>query len=340
MKSFLKEVKRYQNNTDRNKYRIYLGQNERNTYLPDEVFDNFLSSIEQEDIFHYPDINPLKAKVANLYGVKSENIMLTHGSDFGIKTIFDAFNVGSKNIITSDYCFPMYNVYADVCETQVKKAVYTNLKLDINSIIELINKDTQFVILANPNSPIGDSQSISSIRKILDTGVHLIVDEAYIELTDLKSSVELINEYKNLTVLRTFSKAYGAAGLRVGVLISCEDNISNYFSKLRLMYPINSLGARYVDFIIKHHNFFLNYFKDISKGKEKFVNKLIEQGIEIRNTECSWVFIKQIQNGKDLSELLELQRIHHKTNLLPGEEGMWIKLNYEPIIENHDFNFS
>ena len=78
----------------------------------------------------------------------------------------------------------------------------------------------------------------------------------------------------------------------------------------------------------------------INFGKEKFVNKLIEQGIEIRNTECSWVFIKQIQNGKDLSELLELQRIHHKTNLLPGEEGMWIKLNYEPIIENHDFNFS
>ena len=71
-----------------------------------------------------------------------------------------------------------------------------------------------------------------------------------------------------------------------------------------------------------------------------FVEKLIEQGVEIRDTECNWVFIKQNQNGKDLSELLELQRIHHRTNSLPGEEGMWIKLNYEPIIKNHDFNFS
>lgn len=340
MKKFLKTVERYQKNTDRSKYRIYLGQNERNTYLPDEVFDNFLSSIEQEDIFHYPDINSLKAKVATLYGVESENIMLTHGSDFGIKTIFDAFNVNSKNIITSDYCFPMYNVYADISEAQIKKAVYTSLKLNVDSIIELIDKDTQFVILANPNSPVGDSQSMESIKKILDTGVHLIVDEAYIELTSLKSSIELINEYKNLSVLRTFSKAYGAAGLRVGVLISCENNITNYFSKLRLMYPITSIGARYVDFIIKHHNFFLNYFKDISNGKEKFVKDLIEQGIEIRDTESSWVFIKQNQNGKDLSELLELQKIHHRTNSLPGEEGMWIKLNYEPIIKNHDFNFS
>jgi len=340
MKNFLKEVERYQKNTDRKKYRIYLGQNERNTYLPEEVFDNFLSSIEQEDIFHYPDINPLKVKVASLYGVESENIMLTHGSDFGIKTIFDTFNVYCKNVVTSDYCFPMYNVYANVSETQVKKATYTNLNLDVNSIIELIDKDTQFVILANPNSPIGDSQSVENIKKILDTGVHLIVDEAYIELTNLKSSIELINEYENLTVLRTFSKAYGAAGLRVGVLISSKNNISNYYSKLRLMYPINSLGARYIDFIIKHHTFFLNYFKDISEGKKIFVEKLIEQGVEIRDTECSWVFIKQNQNGKDLSELLELQRIHHRTNSLPGEEGMWIKLNYEPIIKNHDFNFS
>ena len=88
MKKILKTVKRYQKNTDRSKYRVYLGQNERNTYLPDEVFDNFLSSIEQEDIFHYPDINPLKTKVANLYGVESDNIMILESKLFSIPSMY------------------------------------------------------------------------------------------------------------------------------------------------------------------------------------------------------------------------------------------------------------
>ena len=70
--------------------------------------------------------------------------------------IFETFDVKDKNVITSDYFFPMYQVFSDLYQTELKKAKYTGMKLSLSSIIKLIDKDTQFIIIANPNSPLGD----------------------------------------------------------------------------------------------------------------------------------------------------------------------------------------
>jgi len=340
MKKHLQDIVRYQTKVDRNKYDIFLGQNERNTYLPDEVFDNFLASIEQTDIFQYPDLDRLQLKIANLYNVDKDNLIITPGSDNGIKTIFETFEVQGKNIITTDYCFPMYKVYSNLFKTAINTVEYKSMRLDVDDVINAINSDTQFIILANPNSPLGDYQSNDNIKKLLDTGIHIIIDEAYIESTDKESCVPLINEYSNLTVLRTFSKAYGAAGMRVGSLISSKENITDYFSKVRAMYPISSLGVRYIEFILKHHSFFLNYFDKLKTGKKNLVEILQGQGVELIDTDACWMFVKRTQNDKDLFEELNNQLIHVRVNTLPGQQGDWIKLNYEPILENYDFNFS
>lgn len=340
MKKRLEKIIRYQTKIDRNKFEIFLGQNERNTYLPDEVFDNFLSSIEQTDIFQYPCLDSLQSKIANLYKLSTGNILITPGSDSGIKTIFESFDLKGKNIVTTDYCFPMYNVYADLSNVEVRKAKYKTIRIDINDILSEVDNNTAFIIIANPNSPLGDYQSIEDIKKLLDTGVHIIIDEAYIETTDKESCVDLINEYSNLTVLRTFSKSYGAAGMRVGSLISTEENIKNFFSKVNLMYPINSLGVKYVEFILTNHWFYTQYFDKMKIGKINLLNILKGKGVEVIDTDACWMFVKRFQNNKDLLQELNNQKIHVRTNILPGLEGEWIKLNFEPIIENYDFNFS
>jgi histidinol-phosphate aminotransferase len=340
MKKHLQDISRYQTKVDRDKYDIFLGQNERNTYLPEEVFDNFLSYIEQTDIFQYPDLNYLYSMVAGLYKVSEENILLTNGSDSAIKTIFEAFELKGKNIVTTDYCFPMYKVYSNLYQAAISFAEYTDMTIDVNTILDATNEDTQFIIISNPNSPLGDYQSIENIKKLLDTGIHVVVDEAYIESTDKESCVSLIKEYNNLSVLRTFSKAYGAAGMRVGTLLSSNNNITNYFSKLRLAYPLNSFAVKYIEFILDHHSFFLNYFDKLKIGKKNLVEILEGKGVELIDTDSSWFFIKRTQNDKDLLQELENQRIHVRVNSLPGQVGDWIKLNYEPILENYDFNFS
>ena len=238
MKKYLNKVVRKDNKENKNLFKVVLSQNERNLKLPDTLFKSFISSIKQKDIFFYPDISKLKLKLAKFLGVRQYNLLITPGSDIGIKTVFESFELKGKNIITSNYCFPMYSVYADLYQTTIKKVRYTNRGLNFRWLLDKVDKDTQFIIIANPNSPLGDYYSFDQIKILLETGIHVIIDEAYIELTDKKSLANKVKEYDNLTVLRTFSKGYGAAGCRVGYVISNKSNIDIY-NKFRFMYEIS-----------------------------------------------------------------------------------------------------
>ena len=168
MKKHLTKIVRKNKLENKDLYKVVLSQNERNLNLPDSLFNNFISSIKQKDIFFYPNIKNLRSKLAKYLGVKGYNLLFTPGSDLGIKTIFESFDLKGKNIITSNYCFPMYNVYAELYECKIKKVRYTDKGLNFRWILDKIDEDTQFIILANPNSPLGDYYTFDQIKTLLD----------------------------------------------------------------------------------------------------------------------------------------------------------------------------
>ena len=92
--------------------------------------------------------------------------------------------------------------------------------ISIDKLLSWITWDTQLIVLANPNSPMGEYKSFDEIKPLLDTGIPTLIDEAYVEFTDNESMIQYIDEYPNLLVTRTFSKGFGAAGCRVGCVIS------------------------------------------------------------------------------------------------------------------------
>ena len=331
MKDFLKNIIRKINQEDKSLFKYVLSQNERNLPVAEELFNSFISRLDHRDFSFYPNTEQLKKKISKHHSTSVNNLLLTAGSDFAIKTIFETFNLSGKNIITTDYFFPMYQVYSELYQAELRKAEYNGMSFDTNKLVELIDKDTQFIILANPNSPLGDVYSIDQIKKLLDTGVYVVVDEAYIEFTKANSCIELIQEYRNLIVTRTFSKAYGAAGCRVGFLVSNQENIE-LLSKFRMMYEVSSVGAKYTEFILDNIEYFNKYISDTIKGKEQYLLKLQQQGFNITNTDASWFFIERFTD-KDNLKYFNDSGMSLRTLILPdGKE--YIKFNYDLILDH------
>lgn len=335
MKKHLKSVYRKCNQEDKTKYKYVLTQNERNYPLPKDLLEEFFNSLKQTDICFYPNTTSLKNKICNYYDIDTQNLLLTPGSTFAIKTIFETFDIKNKNIITSDYCFPMYQVFCDLYQTELRKAKYVNMKLDISNILSLIDKNTKFIILANPNSPLGDLYSEKDIVVLLETGIHVIIDEAYIEFTGQDSCIHLIKKYSNLTVTKTFSKAYGAAGCRVGFLVSAKQNLE-YLSKFRAMYEINGVGAKYTEFILDNIQDYNSYINKTFVDKQLAIKQLKKLGYTIIDTDASWFFVKR-WDKKDNLKVFNNLGMSFRTLILPdGEE--YIKFNYDLKLHNDQNN--
>jgi histidinol-phosphate/aromatic aminotransferase/cobyric acid decarboxylase-like protein len=167
------------------------------------------------------------------------------------------------------------------------------------------------------------------LKKLLDTKVPVLVDEAYIELSNMESCSDLCPIYPNLFILRTFSKGFGAAGCRVGYIISQSENIQN-LSKLKPMYEISGLSSKYIEFILDNFKTYKRYLKNTLRQKNKLVSKL-KKYYTIVDTQSSWFFI---ESSPTVNEILKNNNVAYRKVILPGSDEEWIKFNYDLKIKN------
>lgn len=330
VKKHLKDVVRKFNIEDKENYDYVLTQNERNLELPDTLMSKFLNSLKFTDFSFYPSLEPLKIKIRNYSNC--DNIFLTPGSDVGIKTIFELYELENKEILTSEYFFPMYQVYADIHNAKLVKTKYRSRWFYIQDLIQDITENTKLIILANPNSPMGDIYTLQDIELLLDKGIPTIIDEAYIELSNAQSAISLIKKYPNLYVTRTFSKGFGAAGCRVGYICTNKDNLA-LLEKLRLMYEISGVSAKYCEFILDNLNYFKTYMSTLLEEKEKFVKYLEKQKFfPIFNTPSSWFFLYKT---KKTEEFIKQHNINvREVSLDALGDNTWYKFNYDLKLKN------
>ena len=193
----------------------------------------------------YPDPlqRELKALIAPLKGVKVENIFLGNGSDEAIDLIFRAFcRPGVDNVVAIDPTYGMYQVCADVNDVEYRKMlldVYYQFKA--SSLLSAIDENTKAIFICSPNNPTGNSlcrKEIESLLKRFDGLV--VVDEAYIDFSSSESLLKNLDEYPNLIVLQTFSKAWGCAAIRLGMAFAAPEIIA-IFNKIKYPYNVNRL---------------------------------------------------------------------------------------------------
>jgi histidinol-phosphate aminotransferase len=184
--------------------------------------ENPIGSASGEAYNRYP--NPLqtkvKQKVAALRNIVKEQVFIGNGSDEAIDLIYRAFcEPGTDNVIICPPTYGMYETSAQLNNVALKKVLLTaDFQLDVPSILDEVNDHTKAIWLCSPNNPTGNLLYSEDIKMILRSfGGLVIVDEAYIDFADADSWVTKLETYPNLIVLQTLSKAWGMAGIRVGL---------------------------------------------------------------------------------------------------------------------------
>ncbi|HXB13675.1 MAG TPA: histidinol-phosphate transaminase [Bacteroidia bacterium] len=208
------------------------------------------SAIKTHSLNRYPDPLQLKvkAKIGKMKGVNSKNIFLGNGSDEAIDILIRAFcNPGKDNIIILPPTYGMYEVAARINDVGIKSVNLTkDFKLDVKGIEKAINKNTKLIFVCSPNNPTGTIVDKKDIKKLLKSfdGI-VVVDEAYIDFADSQTMLSNINKHPNLVILQTFSKAWGMAGLRVGMAFSSAELI-NIMNKIKAPYNVGELAQSFI----------------------------------------------------------------------------------------------
>jgi histidinol-phosphate aminotransferase len=190
----------------------------------------------------YPD--PLqwkvKEKLAAIKQVKPEQIFLGNGSDECIDLLYRAFcNPGKDNIIICPPTYGMYEVSANINDVAIRKApLLDDFQLNLAHIEQLVDENTKIIWLCSPNNPSGNSLNLHDMEMVLNNFEGLVVvDEAYINFARQASALQWLDEYPNLVVMQTLSKAWGLAGLRLGMMFASEE-IIQVINKIKPPYNI------------------------------------------------------------------------------------------------------
>lgn len=206
----------------------------------------------------YPDPMQWKVKIplAKIKGVQPENIFLGNGSDEPIDLLMRIFcEPGIDNIITLPPTYGMYQVSADINNVAIKKVnLTTDYQLDVVKILEAVDDHSKILFLCSPNNPTGNSLDRDDIETLIQSfqGV-VVIDEAYIDFSSEESCIEFIEQYPNVVVLQTFSKAWGMANIRLGQAYACTEMI-DLLNKVKPPYNISELSQKAALLAFKHQD--------------------------------------------------------------------------------------
>ena len=256
---------------------LRLDKNERTSSFQKSLINFIKKKLNTNHLSTYPEVEKLYNSLAKFLGISKNMLVITAGSDIAIKNCFELFAKKNKKIITLSPTFAMIDIYSKLFQlNQIKITYDKNLNLDVKKIIKNINKKICLIVIANPNSPTGTiiekKQLIEIINKANKKDIPILLDEAYFGFYKF-SYMKFIKKFKNLIIVRTFSKAFGLAGIRAGYIVA-NSNIAQNLYKFKPMYEINSFAILVLNLILKSKNFFNGYVKETLKGKKYLEKKL------------------------------------------------------------------
>ena len=235
-------------------------------------------------ISKYPDskFKELTSIISKRYNCNQKKVICGSGSDEIIQLLCQLFLNRGDEVIVPKYSFLMYRIYAKIVGANIKYSKENNFKVSISEILKKVTKKTKIVFIANPNNPTGtyiSKKELLDLRKRLSNKILLVVDDAYFEYMlnqDYKSGLELFKNKDNVFILRTFSKIYGLASLRIGWGYG-NKKIINELYKIKPPFNVNKIGqvcaqeslkdSKFVKKSIKHNIF---WCKKVKKELEKY----------------------------------------------------------------------
>ena len=262
-----------------------------------DLYLDLLKKLGESDITlnYYPDdsYSELKKEINNYVGYEPKNITVGNGSsellDLCVKTFVDK----DETILSLDPTFSMYSIYAQVFSARyIGAKAEEDFKLNVDSIIKDIKENNpKLVILCNPNNPTGSVLTKEEVRKIVkSTDALIALDEAYMEFGD-ESLIDEVMDYDNLLIVKTVSKAFSLAGIRMGYIVANEDIITS-IEKVRAPYNLNSLSTYIATEALRQKERMFDYVKNIKEEREKIYKALVDLGVKAYASGANFVFFK------------------------------------------------
>ncbi|MFC0183786.1 histidinol-phosphate transaminase [Pseudarcicella hirudinis] len=276
--------------------------------------ENPLGSATPENWNRYPDPyqTDIKVKLAAIKGCRPSQIFLGNGSDEPIDLIIRATCTPKEdNIIILPPTYGMYEVSASINDVEIKKVpLTTDYQLDVDNILKAVTPYTKLIFICSPNNPTGNLIEKKSILRILESfsqGI-VILDEAYNDFAEEPSFIAELDQYPNLLILQTFSKAWGLAALRLGMAFAGEE-IVKILNKIKPPYNINGLTQKLLIENIDNLNFVKESVTILNDNRLKLVEALeLPFVLKVYPSDANFILVK-FTDSKAVFEYL----IAHKT---------------------------
>ena len=294
-----------------------LDRNERNQPFSEEFINRIKSKITGELFQVYPELDKIYEKIASWQKIDIDQLLLNAGSDQAIKSVFETYINPGEKILLHYPGYAMYAVYCKMFQANiVNQSFDSELNFDWNIFAERITKDIRMVVIENPNGFLGIAPSVNELNMMISKasklGVIVLVDEAYYHFNDVTVK-ECIEKYDNLIISRTFSKAFGFAGLRAGYLMSQSINI-DYVRRVLPAYEITSFTALVLSEILDSLDEVKAYTNETRENLNILRQGLLELGIPTSSSKANFLAVK-----------LGEKRFHDELKKSLGEKNVLIR---------------
>lgn len=290
------------------KAEVILASNENPTNLPSEILAKLASRLPEFRFNRYPDptAHELRRLIAEANGLEPENVLVGNGGDELIFDMLLAWGGPGRKILDMPPTFTMYGIDAQVTGTEVVNVPrLADFSVDQPAVMERVAKgDIDIVVIANPNNPTGALTDESFFIELLhSTDALVMVDEAYFEFSRTTMRPHM-QRCENLVILRTFSKAFSMAGLRVGYLLAHQDVVTE-FMKVRQPYSVDSFSQWVASTVFRERMVFEQAIQDLVRGRDQLTGGLSTMSeVEVFPSDANYVLFRVEHAGALWRDLL------------------------------------
>ncbi|GAA4899135.1 histidinol-phosphate transaminase [Flaviramulus aquimarinus] len=293
----------------------------------DMVFLDANENPFENGVNRYPDPQQrtVKSLLSEIKGIPVKNILLGNGSDEVLDLIFRAFcEPNQDNIITLPPTYGMYSVLANINAVEIKRVqLDDDFQPKVDTILNEADTKSKLLFLCSPNNPTGNSFEAIAIEKLIKEfkGI-VVIDEAYIDFSNEESWVSRLNEFPNLIVTQTLSKAYGMAGIRLGICFASEAIIS-VLNRIKPPYNVNELTQQKAILQLEQNELTKQQVLDILQARDVLISKLnlVDFIFKIYPTDANFVLVKVDDATKRYNQLIEKGIVIRNRTTQPGCEN-------------------
>ena len=264
-----------------------------------------LGRISAGSLTRYPEREPVEAIVAAYLGLEPAQLVLTNGVDEAIHVLFEAFLEAGDELPLPVPTYTMYEIYASATDAQtVAVQAADDLQFPFDRLLAAITPRTKIIAIANPNSPSGSAATRAQLLEIAARAPHavVLVDEAYFHFHG-ETLIDLIGLVPNLIVARTFSKAYGLAGLRLGLLAG-PVSLMQWVRRVLSPYSVNSLALACLPPALEDAAYLDWYVAEVLAARTEFEIALDEAGVRRWPSQANFVLVEIGARHKEFTRLM------------------------------------